>query len=487
MITRWIVLSIIFILLFLSPLYAESFTGICTEVLDGDTITVDWSGKKITVRLYGSDCPEEGQEFNDEARHFTESLVLNKTVWVDVKRPDYNGRRISRVLADGKDIAIQLLKSGMAWFDGRQCNDMELKKAEESARNNKIGIWQKIGASAPWDYRRSNAGIIPEGSTTEEIKSKPGASREYGFIEASVPRNMSSFGIHSVSGSGGSSTRSYSSSSSGTNSSASSGGSVVSASSGSSSRSSGCSPSSSIAGTSSSSSRSVSTTPSRGSSASSSRNLSTAATTAIPGQYSSGSCDRADYPQKTIFDEKQKTVFDTKQKSIFDEKQKTVFDTKQKSIFDEKQKTVFDTKQKSVFDEKQKTVFDTKQKTIFDEKQKTVFDTKQKTIFDEKQKTVFDTKQKTIFDEKQKSVLDKETGKVNLPPAPHQYYNEYIYGMPSGQKNNMRSNGAMAEYVAVSSNGYYHKPTCKGARSAATMTKADAAARGYKPCWICKP
>jgi endonuclease YncB( thermonuclease family) len=54
------------------------WAGVCSEVLDGDTIKVDHDGQQVTVRLYGVDCPESGQAFGGQATKLTSDACLNQ-------------------------------------------------------------------------------------------------------------------------------------------------------------------------------------------------------------------------------------------------------------------------------------------------------------------------------------------------------------------------------------------------------------------------
>ena len=86
--------------LFLSQvsLAAETFSGRCVGVSDGDTIKVLRDGKEAKIRLEGIDCPESGEPFSAKAKKFTSSLVYGKSV---TKETDRYGRLVARVFVDG--------------------------------------------------------------------------------------------------------------------------------------------------------------------------------------------------------------------------------------------------------------------------------------------------------------------------------------------------------------------------------------------------
>lgn len=55
--------------------------GIVTNVVDGNTFDVQGSGR---VRLADVDCPEKWTAEGLEAKNFTEKLLLNRVVYLDV-------------------------------------------------------------------------------------------------------------------------------------------------------------------------------------------------------------------------------------------------------------------------------------------------------------------------------------------------------------------------------------------------------------------
>lgn len=89
-------------------------SGICTKVVDGDTIEVEGVGK---VRLVGVNTPEKGQEGADTSAYFLEKLCLNKEVSLDIddsKNSDNYGRTLAVVIVDGKNVNEMLLCEDLA-------------------------------------------------------------------------------------------------------------------------------------------------------------------------------------------------------------------------------------------------------------------------------------------------------------------------------------------------------------------------------------
>jgi endonuclease YncB( thermonuclease family) len=142
------------LLIIILALYAETYTGKCVGVSDGDTITVMKAGRAIKVRLEGIDCPELGQDFGTRAKRFTSAMVFGKDVQVkEISRDRYN-RIVARVYVDGRDLSLELVRVGLAWHYKQFSSDTVLAVAEEQARRTKQGLWSMPNPMPPWEYRR---------------------------------------------------------------------------------------------------------------------------------------------------------------------------------------------------------------------------------------------------------------------------------------------------------------------------------------------
>ncbi|VVA43916.1 conserved hypothetical protein [Candidatus Roizmanbacteria bacterium] len=84
------------------------------EVSDGDTFKLS-DGK--TFRLYGVNAPEVKEPFFEEAKMFTENLVLGKEISFEQEdnyKIDKFGRTLGYVFIDGVNLNIELVKNGLA-------------------------------------------------------------------------------------------------------------------------------------------------------------------------------------------------------------------------------------------------------------------------------------------------------------------------------------------------------------------------------------
>ncbi len=149
-----------FLFFLLVPATSFSWQGQVVYVLDADSILIRKNNKLVEVRLYGVDAPEYKQKFSAEAKAFVMDKVAGKKVKVISKGKDRYNRVIGLLEYDGNSLNYELVKNGWAWVYDRYCRSAELcrrmDKAEETARDNRIGLWQGDNPLAPWRWRRLN-------------------------------------------------------------------------------------------------------------------------------------------------------------------------------------------------------------------------------------------------------------------------------------------------------------------------------------------
>jgi micrococcal nuclease len=157
------------ILFALAPfaLCSEVIRGQVVGVSDGDTIRVlrEVQGKKeeLRIRLWGIDCPEDGQPYSKVAKQFTSDAVFKKPVSVEVKDTDRYGRKVGIVSYDvqergrtvRKSLNLELVRAGLAWWYTRYAPAAtDLRDAEREARAARRGLWKDANPVAPWEWRR---------------------------------------------------------------------------------------------------------------------------------------------------------------------------------------------------------------------------------------------------------------------------------------------------------------------------------------------
>jgi len=140
-------------------------TGRVVAVSDGDTITVQLNKKQVKVRLAGIDAPEKGQDYANAAKEMLSYLVFSRTINLEGRKVDRYGRFVSKVLSDGKDINLEMVKLGLAWHYKKYESEQSFSdrrayaQAETDAKKSSLNIWRYSNPVAPWDYRHENAGV----------------------------------------------------------------------------------------------------------------------------------------------------------------------------------------------------------------------------------------------------------------------------------------------------------------------------------------
>ena len=118
-----------------------------TEVTDGDTMKLS-DGK--TFRLYGVNSPEVKEPYFEEAKAFTENLVLGKEISLEQEenyKVDKFGRTLGYAFVGGVNLNLELVRNGLArvvLYEKRakiKYQD-ELLSAESEAKVNKVGVWK---------------------------------------------------------------------------------------------------------------------------------------------------------------------------------------------------------------------------------------------------------------------------------------------------------------------------------------------------------
>ena len=136
------------------------FTGVVVGVTDGDTITVlDANKAQHKIRLTGIDAPEKKQPFGNRSKQNLSDMVFNKTVTVETDKRDRYGRELGKVLAGGKDVNLEQVRTGFAWhykvYERTQSatDRQAYASAENEAKAAKRGLWMVDDPVPPWVWR----------------------------------------------------------------------------------------------------------------------------------------------------------------------------------------------------------------------------------------------------------------------------------------------------------------------------------------------
>lgn len=143
--------TILTILILTSGIFYYQITGdaifktenvIVQRVIDGDTLELQ-NGQK--VRLLGINTPEKSMTLSFEATNFLKNLAENKTLRLESQGIDKYGRTLAYLFTNNQNINRLILQEGLGtlYYYEKDKHYKELKQAEEFARLNKKGLWEK--------------------------------------------------------------------------------------------------------------------------------------------------------------------------------------------------------------------------------------------------------------------------------------------------------------------------------------------------------
>lgn len=142
------------IFIFSLSMIAMAVSGKVIRVSDGDTILIQSGSQKIRVRMYGIDAPELKQNYGEDSKNYLEKRILNKNVDVKVINEDKYGRKVGKVFYKNKDINLEMIKTGNAWFyEYHAKKEKEYRKASKSAQEQKLGLWKDKNPQNPRNFR----------------------------------------------------------------------------------------------------------------------------------------------------------------------------------------------------------------------------------------------------------------------------------------------------------------------------------------------
>lgn len=124
------------------------------EILDGDTIVVAAEAGEVRVRLAQIDAPEKDQDFGLQSKLSLTELLRGKKVELIGETKDRYGRLVAEVLLDGENINALQVKRGAAWVYTKYAQDQNLTVYEQTAKDEKIGLWATHDPMPPWEFRR---------------------------------------------------------------------------------------------------------------------------------------------------------------------------------------------------------------------------------------------------------------------------------------------------------------------------------------------
>jgi endonuclease YncB( thermonuclease family) len=124
-----------------------------TQVENGDTLEVLWNDDRRTVRLFGTDAPENGQSYFARARDLATALAAGENVQL-VPVEERDGTMLVRIrLPDGRELNQVMVRNGLAWYV-ESSGATDLARLEQRARDERRGLWSESQPRPPWEYRQ---------------------------------------------------------------------------------------------------------------------------------------------------------------------------------------------------------------------------------------------------------------------------------------------------------------------------------------------
>ncbi|CUS38384.1 hypothetical protein COMA2_50058 [Candidatus Nitrospira nitrificans] len=155
MMNRRIAIGLALAFILISPALAQTeFVARVLIVHEGDRLTIHHQGRKDMVYLREVDCPELKQPYGKQAKHATAAYIANREVVVRNMKRDRQGRMTADILlSDGRQIAHELIKEGLAWAQPGGSGNQALKDMEELARAAGTGLWSEPNPIPPWTWK----------------------------------------------------------------------------------------------------------------------------------------------------------------------------------------------------------------------------------------------------------------------------------------------------------------------------------------------
>lgn len=163
---RRLFIAFAFGLSLISPLgvFAATIAGKVIRIIDGDTFVLlvsqnDRTKHQQRIRITTIDAPEERQPFYQVSKDYLGKLIHEQEVLIEPNKIDIYGRTVARVTLNGRDIGLEQINAGLAWYARAYASALTLEEqgyyllAESRARNSRAGLWNDANPTPPWTFR----------------------------------------------------------------------------------------------------------------------------------------------------------------------------------------------------------------------------------------------------------------------------------------------------------------------------------------------
>lgn len=136
-------------------------TGRVVSIADGDTLTLlDSARQQHKIRVSGIDAPEKVQAFGQRSRSNLGALAFDREASAECRKTDRYGCSICVVRVNGKDVGLEQIRAGMAWWYRQYAKDQTAQEREDyeqadfEAKSHRVGLWADKNPVEPWNWRR---------------------------------------------------------------------------------------------------------------------------------------------------------------------------------------------------------------------------------------------------------------------------------------------------------------------------------------------
>lgn len=143
-------------LLVLCALSTHASAATITYIYDGDTVKMNDGVSEYKLRLTDIDAPERNQAYGKKSRRALIGLCSQANIHAALSGTDKYNRRLGKLFCNGQDVSVWMVQNGHAWFNNRYSADGTLQYAEQTARQNKLGLWKSKLQTPPWIWRKNH-------------------------------------------------------------------------------------------------------------------------------------------------------------------------------------------------------------------------------------------------------------------------------------------------------------------------------------------
>jgi len=124
---------------------AETLVGRIVGVADGDTLTLLDANKQVhKIRLSGVDAPEKKQAYGQQSKLSLSNQAYGRQATADCPKRDRYQRAVCVVTVAGKDVGLQQIHQGLAWWYRAYAHE---QRAPDRRRSTKVELsleWKRF-------------------------------------------------------------------------------------------------------------------------------------------------------------------------------------------------------------------------------------------------------------------------------------------------------------------------------------------------------